>query len=228
MLPGVNDYLRRTPVPGGGAPPRHKIALKLFGRTWKKLTAAQKRQVRTAEGHSYLWNNRHGVHAVFSTTCQKTLRDGPSKRTVCGACLSLRSVKTFKNALRRPMPAPDDRKYVPYGFREKEIGDLYLSYLGLEDLVKPNLNDVGRMLGDFAHGVLSGLYKQQEVLLGAIKATVVTKQREAQDKSMRGMKYPTAFDNVCAILATISPRAYRLFRAHFGGRTLRSLRYVGS
>lgn len=88
------------------------------------------------------------------------------------------------------------------------------------------MNNGSGMLADFARGVLNGTYKNQEVLLGAIKETVVTKQREARGKSMRGMRWPAAFDNVCAVLATVSPRAYRMFRTYFGGRTLRSFRYV--
>ncbi|EJD50068.1 hypothetical protein AURDEDRAFT_27661, partial [Auricularia subglabra TFB-10046 SS5] len=196
--------LLRTGVPGGGAPPRARIAHKLYGRKWAELTGPQRRRVRAAESHAYRWINRHGIQAVFSTDCQKIVRmAGETQHAPCASCLSLRTVKSFKNALRVSLPDEANRKFVPHAYREIELGDIYLQYHGLAELVKSvrdiNINHTGRMLSQFARGVLSGLYAKQEVLLSAIQTTIETKRREAQGKSMRGMRYPTAFDNVCAI-----------------------------
>lgn len=81
------------------------------------------------------------------------------------------------------------------------------------------------MLHDFARGVLSGQFKDADVLLGAIQVMVSKHTREARAKKMTNMHYPEAFDNVCTVLATVSPRAYRLFRAFFGGRDQRNMRH---
>lgn len=81
------------------------------------------------------------------------------------------------------------------------------------------------MLHDFSRGVLSGQFKDADVLLGAIQVMVAKHTREARGKKLTNMHYPEAFDNVCTVLATVSPRAYRLFRAFFGGRDQRSMRH---
>ncbi|KZV78173.1 hypothetical protein EXIGLDRAFT_595025, partial [Exidia glandulosa HHB12029] len=189
----------RTPVRGGGAPPRHLIALSLYGQRWILLNRAQRDRVRTAEAHQYKWLNRLSLHAVFSSHCLKTVRlsDPSSTLQPCTACWSVKSLKAFKNALRHETPDEENLKFVPHEYREKELGDLYLRYHGLAGLVKTVRIPyffVAKMLSDFARGVLSGVYKDHEVLLGAIKAIVTTKQRDAQGKSMRGMQYPSAFD----------------------------------
>ena len=42
----------------------------------------------------------------------------------------------------------------------------------------------------------------------------------------RNMHYNEAFDSFCSLLASTSPRAYKTFRNHFGGRSLRSMQYA--
>lgn len=139
LVPEVQDYLRRTAVPGGGAPTRHALSLCLFNRKWVLLAPSEQARVRSAEAHEYLWLNRHGIEAVFSARCHKTVTIASTSSRVnntCAACHSVRDRKVFKNALTRPIPDDANRKYVPYSYREEELGELYLKYHGLADLVK--------------------------------------------------------------------------------------------
>jgi hypothetical protein len=59
-----------------------------------------------------------------------------------------------------------------------------------------------------------------------VKALTVKQKRVNAGKSLRNMKYDTSFDQFCDLLASISKRAYLTFQKHFGGRGLRSMRYV--
>ncbi|KZV91811.1 hypothetical protein EXIGLDRAFT_579866, partial [Exidia glandulosa HHB12029] len=188
--------LARTGVPGGGAPSRTAIARAMFSRDLADLSSVEKRHVRNAEAQQFRWLNRHGVQAVFSRSCTKMVPNSSSPQAqTCLACHSVAALKIFKNALRVPPPLPENQKFVPHSYREKELGELYLRYHGLSDLVKKvRYHSFSCMLGDFARGVLNGQYKDQEVLLGAVQATITTKQREAKGKQMRNMIYPAAFD----------------------------------
>jgi hypothetical protein len=58
-----------------------------------------------------------------------------------------------------------------------------------------------------------------------VQALVVKTERLEQGKSLKNMTYSRAFA-VTNALASLAPRAYKTFRAHFGGPALRSLRYV--
>lgn len=61
-----------------------------------------------------------------------------------------------------------------------------------------------------------------------VQALVVKQKRVDAGKSLKNMQYDTSFDQFCDLLASISKRAYLTFQKHFGGRGLRSMRYVGS
>lgn len=75
----------------------------------------------------------------------------------------------------------------------------------------------------FAQGALNGTYAQYETFLGLVKAMVTKTDRLAKGKSLRNMKYDSSFDQVCSIIALVAPRAYKTFRYHLGGRSLRSM-----
>ena len=71
-----------------------------------------------------------------------------------------------------------------------------------------------------------GLYQGQEVFLGMVEAMVKKTERLAAGKALSNMEYSGAFNQVCNILGSVSPRLYRTFRTHFGGPSIRNMRYV--
>ena len=59
-----------------------------------------------------------------------------------------------------------------------------------------------------------------------VEAMVKKAERLSTGHSIQNMHYNKVFDSFCSLLASTSPRAYKTFRNHFGGRSLRSMRYA--
>ena len=57
-----------------------------------------------------------------------------------------------------------------------------------------------------------------------VEALVVKTDRLSKGKSLKNMTYNRAFTDFTNALASLSPRTYKTFQAHFGGLALRSLR----
>ena len=72
----------------------------------------------------------------------------------------------------------------------------------------------------------AGRYKDQSAFLGLIDAVMQVEDRKARGKALTNVKYDVEFDSICTTLALISPRAYALVQAEFGGRSLRSMASV--
>ncbi|KAI0060330.1 hypothetical protein BV25DRAFT_977826 [Artomyces pyxidatus] len=227
--PRINRYLGRSSATGGGAPSRRRIAVELFKLrsdqcAWTALTAIQQKKVLRREGALYKWRNRRDVGAVYSTACEGNGRapsgDGSEPRP-CHACQALHRLHGFQVVLNRKMPAEECMKYVPKGYRSKELGDIYLKYKGVRELIEAN--DGQSPWLRFAKGAAGGVYKSQQVVLGMIEALVQKTDRILKGKSLKNMKYSTALDSFCMVLASITPRGYRTFRHQFAGRGFRSI-----
>lgn len=76
----------------------------------------------------------------------------------------------------------------------------------------------------FATGVVSGKYKNIDVMLGAIKAMMVKADRLAAGKTLSNMTYDGAFSDFCNFVQCQSSAAYKTLRRHFGGPWSRSIR----
>ncbi|KDQ05883.1 hypothetical protein BOTBODRAFT_122166 [Botryobasidium botryosum FD-172 SS1] len=73
---------------------------------------------------------------------------------------------------------------------------------------------------------LRGDYKGNEVFMGLVEAVMIKSERQAKGKQLTNMTYSTPFNELCNLLGDLAPRAYRAFRYHFAGRSLRSMRYA--
>lgn len=136
VQPLIATYLRRTPVPGGGAPSRTKLAEELYRKPYVDLSSHQKRRVRSAEAHRYRWVNRHGLQAVFAKHCVETVRIAADQTPPpCATCRAVLRLKAFKNALAHTPTPEENLKFVPKCYREQDIGELYLRFHGLRELV---------------------------------------------------------------------------------------------
>ena len=74
--------------------------------------------------------------------------------------------------------------------------------------------------------MVDGIYAKQDVLLGMVEALVKKTEQLAKGKSLKNMSYPPAFNDFCNVLASTSTRAYKTFKRQFGGRGIRSMRFV--
>ncbi|KAH7924394.1 hypothetical protein BV22DRAFT_1195934 [Leucogyrophana mollusca] len=225
--PRVGSYLDRSAAEGGGAPCRRRIARQLFPGfsdeelAWPMLSARHRQMVLVRERALQKWHNRRNIGAVFSSSCTGVGLVTNGEPSACAACLSLLKLHSFQNILNRKMPIDENMKFVPKAFRCPDLSSIYLKYEGVRKLVEEDDDDTPWLR--FAKGVADGLYKSQEVALGMVEAIVKKSERVVKGQSLKNMKYTTAFDSFCSLLASTSTRAYRTFQHQFGGRSLRSM-----
>lgn len=136
--PKIANYLARTATLGGGAPSRPALAKAMFGITWSQLTRKQQASVIRKETTLYAWRNQRSLGAVFSTSCADnvSVRSLTVEPEPCFSCTRLRALSSFRTQLLRPMPDDANMKYVPKSWRDETLGNLYLKYHGLRNLVE--------------------------------------------------------------------------------------------
>lgn len=189
------------------------------------LKDTQKRMVHQREAQLVKWRNSHPLGAVYSAACTGDVDVAFGvEPAACAKCEALYSLHSFRVALNRPPPDEENMKFVPHSHRSTELGKLYLQHKGLRRLVEEE--DGQSPWLKFARGAVDGVYEKCGIVLGMVEALVKKSERIRLGKTLRGMKYTGAFNDFCNIIASVSPRAYRTFRQHFGGRGMRSIRYV--
>ncbi|KAJ7709362.1 hypothetical protein B0H16DRAFT_1821435 [Mycena metata] len=206
----VATYLARTAVAGGGAPSRSRLALELFSADYKDLNKEQHRMVLRRELALQKWKLARAVGAVFATTCLRDVSTVVGEDVQpCSECRGLYTIHAFKVAIHRPMPDEKAMKYVPVGYRDPDLGALFLKHKGLRELVE--LEDGRSHFLKFAQGCADGSYTS-DTLTGMIQALVLKQSRLRDGKSLKNIKYPAEFDQFCDLLASTSPRAYATFQ----------------
>lgn len=221
----IRRYLSRSAAAGGGAPSRIRLAAEMFGLRFSELDERQRQAVLRRESQLLRWRNVHALSAVYAVQCEKDVdaRIGEDPRP-CAKCTGLHRIHVFQAALNRPVPDEQNMKFVPHTHRSSALGKLYLKYKGLRALVDEG--DGHSTWLKFAQGAATGVYEKSGIVLGMVEALVKKSERIRMGKSLRNMRYPGAFNDFCNLVASVSPRAYRSFRQHFGGRGMRSIRYV--
>ncbi|KAI0026479.1 hypothetical protein K488DRAFT_92498 [Vararia minispora EC-137] len=111
----------------------------------------------------------------------------------------------FQNALNHDIPKEQNVKNTPISYRNTALGQIYLRYTGLHELVE------GDGAGDslwlrFAKGAAAGAYKSQEVVLGLVEALVEKAERAQHGKKTTNMHYTEALDTFCSLMQSISPQ----------------------
>jgi hypothetical protein len=139
--PKIDRYLRRVTALGGGAPSRSKIAKTLWPsktNSWKNMKPSEQHMVLRREELSFLWRNVRGaVGAVFSSCCEKNVEvHGEKEPFPCAKCTALRSLHTFQVALNRSMPSEENMKFVNFGNRCPELGEIFLKHKGVRKLIE--------------------------------------------------------------------------------------------
>lgn len=138
--PLVRRYLLRAGAAGGGAPDRLKIALGFWEKRlgverckWRNLSSSRQKIVLRCEETLYQWRNIHSLGIVVSSRCTGLASSGGNP---CEHCHALLFLHTFQNQLNTKMPKEENMKYVPKAYRQTELGDIYLKYKGVRQLVE--------------------------------------------------------------------------------------------
>lgn len=93
---------------------------------------------------------------------------------------------------------------------------MFMAYMNIQDTT-------GNVLANFIKLALAGQFKSKPVFLGLVEAMTVQADKEARGVGMQNMKYPPILEDFCHLASIVAPRAYRIFRSHFTGRTPRSI-----
>lgn len=233
--PRVTAYLDRTGALGGGAPSVTTVARDLFGNkaiVYSKLSGTDKEKVDTEQKHRWAWRNDHGFQAVFSATCRKST--SPDTGGPCLACSQVLRLKSFRNALKVPMPKKDDYRYLNEKYRNASLGTVYTKAHGISGLIQdkvrsfillfPSIANIMIVQSNprstfvrFAEMVQDGKFDGDDcaAFLELVKAMVDVEDRNERGVGMQNFKYGPAlleFAHTCAI---VSPTLYRSLQSQF-------------
>jgi hypothetical protein len=78
----------------------------------------------------------------------------------------------------------------------------------------------------FALAVGEGQFKNNQVFLGLVESTQLGLERNVRGVGLQNFKYPPAFQEWCALIHSLSPRAYRNMAQHIRVESERSIKYV--
>jgi hypothetical protein len=138
----IPQYLERTAMLSGGAPPRWKLeaaALKKRQRTGRgqMSSKALRRTILSEERAQALWFNNHSTLTVSSSQCRKLVyHPAESGPRPCFSCMSLLQLKTFRNQLRRGTPRGKNWKFAPKAYRIAPVlAKSYARHMDVEELL---------------------------------------------------------------------------------------------
>jgi hypothetical protein len=135
----IPTYLGHSTALGGGARSRPILAAELFnGRLWRDLPEHEQRVVLRREELEFKWRNSRATGAVYSVKCLRDVYVASRMETLepCSACSDVLHLRTFQTRINVPMPAEEDMCFVPEGHRCPELGNIYLKYKGVRELVE--------------------------------------------------------------------------------------------
>ena len=134
----VTKYLTRTAALGGGGRSLAVISKERFSKLFSKLKLAKSRKtVVDVQMHEWKWRNDHENLRVYSTSCQKNVLDCSSnakRPTPCSSCMTVLQSRSFKNAIRIPIPSDENYKYVNSRFRNKLLGKIFARTIGVKHI----------------------------------------------------------------------------------------------
>lgn len=236
----IPSYLYRTSATGGGGQSITEISKELYGLSFRNLASNVKDEVLDLQQLGHKWRNDHRRFRVFSKECREKVADPGSGRILpCDNCLHILTLKSFKTAIRRRVKDESNYIYTPKMHRDSVLGQIYARTIGLKEIIEMPVSYTSydskywplTVIKDAKHtpcvryavGVLNGKYNN-EVFNGLMEAVVTMYDKEERGVGMQNFKYAPAWDELCHIISTLSPRTYRELVTVFPGRTVRSFR----
>ena len=135
----VPKFITCTGADGGGARSITKIADELFNKAYNKLTKHKKSQVDTAQMHEWSFRFDRLCMAIHSSKCKKVVAapevdGGPH---TCCECLNMHnSDQRLKLGLQKPMPKPENFKYLDEQYQGKSTAERYAKTQGLLEIIQ--------------------------------------------------------------------------------------------
>ncbi|TFY61180.1 hypothetical protein EVJ58_g4673 [Rhodofomes roseus] len=218
LEPLVPSYLHRTGAQGGGARSQKTIAEERFGKTYSKLSKAQKLVADQQKRQEEAWLNDHGRQVVFASACLRMvpayLVDGNPESpgaVVCPPCRDVANSKPFKTIVRKQVPDAPGYKYLNKRYRSDALGYVYARFAGLQDLLEggsPQESPFTR----FAVAVHQGKFDGYEVFLNMVRGMSEIQEREERGVGRQNLICGSALYELANTAATTSPAVYRVLQ----------------
>ncbi|KAF8328951.1 hypothetical protein F5887DRAFT_1287968 [Amanita rubescens] len=222
----IPSYLYRTSASGGGSQSVTVISKERFGCSFSELAPEAKDEVTDLQQARHVWKNDHRRLRVFAASCvREKVVDSPASGRIlpCAPCLSVLKNNTFRSAINRQVKDESNYAFTPKMHRDPVLGQIYARTIGVKEILETP--DVAKQSPcvRYALGVLRGKYNN-DVFNGLVEAVVTKYEKEERGVGMQNFKYAPAWDELCHIISTHSPRTYRVLLDFLPGRTIRSFR----
>ncbi|KXN81592.1 hypothetical protein AN958_04402 [Leucoagaricus sp. SymC.cos] len=168
----IGNYLTCVTALGGGGEDPREIAKRRFRKNLGELTDKERQNVEDVQCLMRRWINDHQQMCVYSPTCRKLISIRGQEHS-CTECCSVLKIREFMNALQKKKPAAENMKFTNIKYHAPVLGDLFIQYLGLQDVIENSDNP----LIQYACGALAGDYDDL-VFIGLIQAMVHKHDRE--------------------------------------------------
>lgn len=135
----IPKFITRTGADGGGARSVTKIANELFNKPYSELSERKKSQVDTAQMHEWSFHFDRLRMAIHSSKCKKvvTAPEVDDGHHTCCECLDMyNSDQRLKSALQKPMPQPENFKYLNKQYQGKSTAERYAKTQGLLEIIQ--------------------------------------------------------------------------------------------
>ena len=135
----VTRFITRTGAEGGGARSVTKITNKLFNKTYRELSERKKSQVDAAQMHKWSFCFDRLRMAIHSSKCKRfvSASQGEDGLHTCNECLGMyNSDQRLKSGLQKPMPKPENFKYLNQQYQGKSTAERYAKTQGLLEIIQ--------------------------------------------------------------------------------------------
>lgn len=151
-----------------------------------------------------------------------------TENPICHQCEELKKDRSLIRAINTNYATDEKIKYIPKVLMTGDnfqavlmrFGELQILQKSLEKSTAEGDEAFWRAIGAYGK---AGLFKDREVVRGMLMAVGVRAERESNGKMLRGRRIDIYLDNFLTTLASISPRALKLFNDNFAGRSSRSM-----
>ncbi|CAG8509037.1 6911_t:CDS:2, partial [Scutellospora calospora] len=187
------------------------------------LNKDQREQLNEAERMQAKWKIEE--KAIYAQLCE-TYTSNISE--VCNQCISLNTDQVFHNALNKRPPVRENKKFIPKAHLSSHSLSNYLSNPDIAMLVSLTKSDESQPVSFWKTlakiGECSAFHKKR-AFEGLCEVMVEIAKRHEAGKGLQNLTYLEKFSDFISILASLSPRAYNLFRQNLAGKTIQNIRY---
>lgn len=227
-FPEIAEMVTGNLLGGGGSEGLAKVADKLYGVAYNKLTMAQKTEVREWQKKNQDWKVSKDTRRVYSAKCALSSPSYLDSSVIrpCQPCLDLFKNSAFRSALTRERSTEvANFKYTPHVYTQQAVGIRMAEKMGLGWLVDRKA-PTAQLVFRFVKAAPEGSWDHLKAFFGMLEALVESHERERRGKGMQNFRWNPDWDQLCHMILLNSPRSYKQLVAAIPARSQRSFQSV--